>query len=332
MRAPSFWWREPGFASASLSPIAALYGAVAAWRMRQAGRDVGIPVVCIGNLTLGGAGKTPTALTLGRLLHAAGRRPFFLTRGYGGSLAGPLTVDADKHTAREVGDEPLLLARVAPTVVARDRVAGAAMAREAGAGIVVMDDGFQNPSLQKDLAILAIDGQRGIGNGRVFPAGPLRAPLPAQLAHAHALVVIGEGSGAACVVAACRTRGLKIFHGRLAPDPAAVATLAARPVLAFAGIGHPEKFFATLDAAGIAAPVRRSFPDHRRYTAVEAATLTAEAERQNLTLLTTEKDLARLADDATVAVLARRARALPVTLTLDDADGLHRFVLERLPG
>jgi tetraacyldisaccharide 4'-kinase len=332
MRAPSFWWREPGLASASLAPFAALYGAVAAWRMRQNGRDVGVPVVCIGNLTLGGAGKTPTALALGRLLHTAGQRPFFLTRGYGGTLAGPLTVDAEKHTAREVGDEPLLLARVAPTVVARDRVAGAAMAREAGAGLVVMDDGFQNPSLQKHLAILTIDGRRGIGNGRVFPAGPLRAPLDAQLARAHALVVIGEGSGATSVMAACRARGFKIFHGRLAPDPAAVAALTTRPVLAFAGIGHPEKFFATLDAVGIESPVRRSFPDHHRYTEAEAAALVAEAEQQNLELVTTEKDLARLAGDDAVAPLARRACALPVTLTLDDADGLRGFVLEHLPG
>jgi tetraacyldisaccharide 4'-kinase len=331
MQAPSFWWREPGFASASLSPLAALYGAVAAWRMRRRGHDVGIPVVCIGNLTLGGAGKTPIALTLGRMLHAAGRRPFFLTRGYGGALAGPLTVEIEKHTARQVGDEPLLLARIAPTIVARDRVAGAAIAREAGAGIVVMDDGFQNPSLQKHLAILTIDGRHGIGNGRVFPAGPLRAPLEAQLARAHALVVIGEATGAASVVTACRARGFKIFHGRLAPDPAAVAALTARPVLAFAGIGHPEKFFATLAAAGIAAPVRRSFPDHHRYTAAQAAALVAEAERRDLELLTTEKDLVRLAGDAAVAPLARRARALPVTLTLDDADRLHRFVLQNLP-
>jgi tetraacyldisaccharide 4'-kinase len=330
MDAPSFWWREPGLASVSLSPIAALYGAVAAWRMRHKGRDPGIPVVCIGNLTVGGAGKTPTALALGRMLHEAGQRPFFLTRGYGGALAGPLLVDTEKHTARAVGDEPLLLARAAPTIVARDRVAGAAMAREAGAGLVVMDDGFQNPSLHKHLAILTIDGERGIGNGRVFPAGPLRAPLAAQLARAHALVVIGEGSGAASVVAAGRARGLNIFHGRVAPDPAAVASLAARPVLAFAGIGHPEKFFATLDAANIAAPVRRRFPDHHRYTAAEAAALVAEAKPQKLDLLTTEKDLARLAGDESVASLARRARALPVTLALDDADGFRQFVLERV--
>jgi len=330
MDAPSFWWREPGFASASLAPVAALYGAVAAWRMRRQGCDVGIPVVCIGNLTLGGAGKTPTALMLGRLLQAAGARPFFLTRGYGGTLAGPLTVDADRDTARQVGDEPLLLARVAPTIVARDRAAGAAAACEAGAGLVVMDDGFQNPSLHKHLAILVIDGRRGIGNGRVFPAGPLRAPLEAQLAHAHALVVIGEGTGAASVEAASRARGLKILQGRLAPDPAAVAALAKRPALAFAGIGYPEKFFATLDAAGIAAPVRRSFPDHHRYTAAEATALVAEAERQDLTLLTTEKDMARMAGDEAVAPLARRARALPVTLALDDKDGVLRFIIERV--
>ncbi len=330
MRAPSFWWREGGLAAAALAPAAALYGAVAAARMRRKGHEAGIPVVCIGNLTVGGAGKTPTALALARLLQLAGQRPFFLTRGYGGALGGPVMVEPEKHTAHDVGDEPLLLARVAPTIVARDRTAGAATARAAGANLIIMDDGFQNPSLHKDLAILTIDGGRGIGNARVVPAGPLRAPLDAQLVHAHALVVIGEASGAASVVAACRARGLPVFHARLAPDPAALSALPQRPVLAFAGIGHPEKFFATIEAAGITAPVRRSFPDHHRYTAAEAAALVAEAERGHLTLLTTEKDLARLARDLAVAPLAKSARALPVKLALDDEAGLRQFVLERL--
>jgi tetraacyldisaccharide 4'-kinase len=328
MRAPSFWWRQPGPAAAVLAPVAAAYGAIAARRMRQAGRDVGVPVVCIGNLTLGGAGKTPTALAVGRMLMAAGARPFFLTRGYGGRLRGPLQVDAARHTAREVGDEPILLARLAPTVVARDRVAGAAAARAGGADVVVMDDGFHNPSLAKHCAILVVDGRRAIGNARVFPAGPLRAPLAAQLDLAHALIVIGEAGGAAAVAA--EGEGLPVFHAALAPDAAAVAALAGRPVLAFAGIGDPEKFFATLDAAGIAAPVRRGFGDHHRYTAAEASALVGEAERRSLTLLTTEKDAARLAGAAEAAALAARARTLPVSLVLAEEARFRAFVLERL--
>jgi tetraacyldisaccharide 4'-kinase len=328
MRAPSFWWRETGLAAAALAPMAALYGAVAAWRMRQPGRRCGVPIVCIGNLTLGGAGKTPTALAVGRLVQAAGRRPFFLSRGYGGSFAGPVNVDPARHTAREVGDEPLLLAKVAPTIVSRDRRVGTQAARAAGADVVVMDDGFQNPAVAKDIAILVVDGGRGIGNGRVFPAGPLRAPLDAQLARAHALVVIGEGSGATSIVAAFGER--PVFRGRLVPDAAALARLAGQKVLAFAGLGHPQKFFATLDAAGIAVLVRQSYPDHHRYTAREAAALLAEAEEHGLALLTTEKDLMRLLGDDEAAALAQRARALPVRLVVDDEDGFRRFVLAGL--
>lgn len=330
MRAPSFWWRASGFAAALLAPAAVLYGAVAARRMDERGCEVGIPVVCIGNLTLGGAGKTPTALTVGRLLGAAGRRPGFLTRGYGGSLDGPIMVDAARHVAREVGDEALLLARAAPTIVSRDRPAGARALCAAGTAVVVMDDGFQNPSLVKHLAILVIDARRAIGNGRVFPAGPLRAPLERQLARAQALVVIGEGSAAAPVATAARAGGLAVFTGRLAPDAAAVAALAGDRVLAFAGIGDPEKFFATLDEAGVAAPVRRSFPDHYRYGASDAAALLAEAERNRLVLLTTEKDGARLAGDDPVAALARQARALPVRLVLDDEERFAEFLLAGL--
>jgi tetraacyldisaccharide 4'-kinase len=191
-----------------------------------------------------------------------------------------------------------------------------------------MDDGFQNPSLVKQLAILVVDGRRGIGNARVFPAGPLRAPLAAQLARAHALVVIGEGTAGASVAAA--GRGLALFSGRVVPDRAVLAALAGHRVLAFAGIGDPGKFFTTLDAAGIAAPVKRSYPDHHRYTAAEAAALAEEAERRDLMLLTTEKDLARLAGDEAVAPLAARARALPVTLVLDEPERFGRFVRDAL--
>lgn len=326
MQAPAFWWREASWAAALLAPVAALYGAVAARRMAQSAGAAGVPVVCIGSPTLGGAGKTPTALAVGHLL--AVERPFFLTRGYGGALAGPVTVDAVRHPARDVGDEALLLARVAPTIVARDRAAGAAAARAAGAGMIVMDDGFHSPSVAKDLAILVIDAEHGIGNGRVFPAGPLRAPLAAQLAHAHALVVIGEGTAAASVAA--RSPGLPVFRGRLIPDAGAVSALAGQRVLAFAGIGHPEKLFATLEQAGIAVAARQPFPDHHRYTRAEASALIAEAESGGLTLLTTEKDLARLTGDDVVASLAARARPLPVRLVLDEEESFSRFLRGRL--
>src|SRR6516164_9671279 len=184
MREPSFWWGEASLASALLAPLAAIYGAVARARFRARGRRAGAAVVCIGNFTVGGAGKTPTALAVARMLAGAGEQPVFLSRGYGGTLAGPVLVDPTRHRAQDVGDEPLLLARTAPTIVARNRVKGAAIA--AGASVIVMDDGFHNPSLVKDFSVLVVDARRGIGNGRVIPAGPLRAPLEAQLARARA--------------------------------------------------------------------------------------------------------------------------------------------------
>jgi tetraacyldisaccharide 4'-kinase len=331
MRPPSFWWRQASLAAALLAPFGALYGAVAARRLRVAGRAVGIPVVCIGNLDLGGAGKTPTALAVGRLLQAAGEKPFFLSRGYGGSLAGPVRVDPARHTAGEVGDEPLLLAELAPTILARDRVAGAQLARASGASVVVMDDGFQNPSLVKHLSIVVVDAARGIGNGRVFPAGPLRAPLAAQLARAHALLILGEdGAATAAALAAAGARDIPVFHGRLMPDAADLAGLSGRKVLAFAGIGNPEKFFATLRSAGIEAPARRSFPDHHRYTSADAARLLDEADRSDLLLSTTEKDVVRLTGDKDLALLRERARVLRVALVLDDEARFRRLVLGKI--
>jgi tetraacyldisaccharide 4'-kinase len=329
MREPAFWWQPAGLKAGLLSPLAAIYGAVTTWRMQRHGRKAGVPVVCIGNLTVGGAGKTPTAMAVARLLAAAGRRPFLLSRGYGGALAGPVRVDPTIHTALDVGDEPMLLARVAPTVVARDRAAGAEMARAAGAGCIVMDDGFQNPALDKDRSIVVVDGRRGLGNPMVFPAGPLRAPVGRQLAHAHAVLLIGTGRPGEDVAALASARGLPVFHGRLAPDAQALAPLKGRPVLAFAGIGDPEKFFATLAQAGLDVRARLSFPDHHRFHRAEAIELLARVEREGLVPVTTEKDAVRLLGQDDLAALAKVARALPVTLALAEEDAFRDFLLAR---
>lgn len=326
MREPAFWWR-PGSGSL-LSPLGGVYGAVAALRMRSPGQRVGVPVICLGNLTVGGAGKTPAALAVGRLLLAAHERVFFLSRGYGGRLSGPVRVDPVAHSAASVGDEPLLLARLAPTIVARDRVAGARAARQGGASVVVMDDGFQNPSLTKDLAILLIDGHRGIGNGRILPAGPLRAPLEAQIARAQALLIVGPPAGAQAVAARASRHELPIFHGRLEPDRQTIAALGGRRVLAFAGIADPEKFFATIAEAGIAVADRASFPDHHRYSAAEAQALMARADAANLVLITTEKDHVRLAGNPQLTALAARAGTLPVRLVIEEADAFNAMILK----
>jgi tetraacyldisaccharide 4'-kinase len=328
MREPAFWWREPGLAAGMLAPLATIYGALAARRIARPGKAAGAPVVCIGNPTVGGAGKTPLALVVARLLAAAGERPALLSRGYGGKLAGPLQVDPLRHRAPDVGDEPLLLASAAPIIIARDRVAGAVAALAAGAGVIVMDDGFQNPSLRKDFSILVVDARRGIGNGKVIPAGPLRAPLDVQLAGADALVVVGKSAtpGLADIL----DRGIPVFRARLVPDPAGIAALGCGRVLAFAGIGDPEKFFTTLRDAGIAVAATRGFADHHRYTSAEAAALCEQADSEGLILVTTEKDAMRLRGDDKVAQLATHAHAFPVTLVLDEEAGFKTLLLEKV--
>jgi tetraacyldisaccharide 4'-kinase len=328
MREPAFWWRRPGLRSALLAPLAAGYGFETARRMRAPGTRAASPVICVGNFTLGGSGKTPAAIAIAELLIAAGRKPALLTRGYGGTASGPLAVDPRMHAAAEVGDEALLLAQAAPTVVAHDRVAGAAAANAAGADVIVMDDGLQNASLHKDFTIAVVDGTRGIGNGKVFPAGPLRAPLGAQFQHVNALLVIGGSAGAAGLDTHIRARRLPVFHGEFEPDQAAIGALSGRGVLAFAGIGNPEKFFATLSGAGIDVSARRTFPDHHRYTGAEAGDLVMQAEREGLRLVTTAKDQARMSGDPNLTALASRAYVLPVRLTVKE-EAAWRDVLLR---
>jgi tetraacyldisaccharide 4'-kinase len=331
MREPPFWWRAAGIEACLLAPVAAIYGAFAAGRLKREGCRACVPVICIGNPTLGGAGKTPTALAVARMLKAAGERPVFLSRGYGGRQRGPLLVAPDRDRAADVGDEPLLLARVAPTVVAHDRVEGAKTAQAAGASVIVMDDGFQNPSLAKDFSVLVIDGRRGLGNSRVFPAGPLRAPLDAQLARADAVVLVGAvGEGAAVVGAAAEARKLPLLRAWLEPDREAIAALAGGPVLAFAGIGDPEKVFATLREAGIAVAATRSFADHHRYTPADARDLCRQADAEGLMLVTTEKDQARLQGEEAMVELAARVRVLPVGLVLAQEAALEKLLVDRI--
>jgi tetraacyldisaccharide 4'-kinase len=330
MREPAYWWRKAGLSAGLLAPFAAIYGAVAAKRMRRVGVPAGIPVLCVGNFTLGGAGKTPAAIMLAQLLAAAGETPFCLSRGYGGNATGAKRVDVHADHAREVGDEALLLARVAPTIISRNRAVGAQLAMSQGASVVVMDDGLQNASLVKDFTLAVVDRRRGIGNGRVFPAGPLRAPLAAQLERTDAVLVIGSGTGADDVAASARARALPVWHGRLVPDESAIGELKGRGVLAFAGIGDPDKFFDSATEAGITVARRRRFADHHRFTAEEAAELIMEAEHDGLVLLTTEKDKARMAGDPLTETLAARAHVLPVTLVVNEIGDLRQRVMAAL--
>ena len=264
MREPAFWHRPSSLISRLLMPLGALYGLVAGHRLQRRGFDAGIPVFCVGNYHVGGAGKTQTVLALTRLLRDLGETPVVLSRGYGGRLRGPIKVDSARHAAEDVGDEPLMLARTVPVVVARDRVEGVALARSQAATVILMDDGFQNPAIAKDASLIVIDGERGLGNGCVLPAGPLRAPLFPQLARTDALVVVGAGTAAAPVAAAIAAAGRPVLSAHLKADAASVAALGGKRVLAFAGIGDPGRFFRTLRSHGIeivaGACLRRSPP------------------------------------------------------------------------
>jgi tetraacyldisaccharide 4'-kinase len=294
MREPAFWYRPRSPKSLVLRPLGALYGAIVASRMAREGFDAGIPVICVGNYHVGGAGKTPTVLALSRLVRELGETPVVLSRGYGGRLKGPVMVDCVRHTASDVGDEPLMMGRDVPVAVARDRIEGVALAKSQAATVILMDDGFQNPRITKDASLIVIDSARGLGNGKVFPAGPLRAPLKAQLARTDALVLIGDGHAADDVAAEIAVRDKPVLRARLRPDAAAVAQLFGKQILAFAGIGDPERFFRTLRASGIEVVRTNPFADHHMFSREEIAALVADAKREQLTLVTTEKDLARL--------------------------------------
>ncbi|NNM72962.1 tetraacyldisaccharide 4'-kinase [Enterovirga aerilata] len=331
MKAPAFWWRRPGLAARLLQPASLVYGAVAASRMERAGARAPVPVICIGNVTVGGSGKTPTAIHVAALLRSMGRHPVFLTRGYGGGLAGPVGVDPARHGFREVGDEALLLARQAPTVVSRDRPAGAALAASLGADVIVMDDGLQNPSLEKDLAIGVFDGSVGIGNGLALPAGPLRAPLAAQWPKIGGVLVVGRGDPGERLAREASLKGLPVVTGVLQPDPEVAASLRGRRVLAFAGIGRPEKFFDTLREIGAEVAETRSFPDHHPYREGEATDLVAAAAKAGLVPVTTEKDAVRLAGMEISEPRLRAIATLPVGLVPDDeADAFQRLLAPAL--
>jgi tetraacyldisaccharide 4'-kinase len=313
-----------------LMPLGAIYGVIAGHRLQREGFDAGIPVLCVGNYHVGGAGKTPTVLALVKLLRELGETPVVLSRGYGGELRGPIKVDPERHVAADVGDEPLMLARTVAVVVARDRIEGVALARSQNASVILMDDGFQNPAITKDASLIVIDGARGLGNACIFPAGPLRAPLSPQLERTDALIVVGDGSAAEAVAAAVAARGKPVMKAQVRADEPSVAALRGKRVLAFAGIGDPARFFRTLRANGIDVVRERAFADHHPFSESEIEALNMEAKRDALTLVTTEKDLARLRGRGGLLDSAREIVPFAVTLEFDNAAQLRRFVTDQL--
>lgn len=321
MKAPEFWSRPNAPLGKLLSPLGCAYRLAGALnRARAKPLRVDATVICVGNLVAGGAGKTPVAMSIAETLKHDGL--VFLTRGHGGRLAGPVRVSPQFHTSNDVGDEALLLARTAPTWVARDRAAGAIAAIKDGAQLIVVDDGFQNLSLAKDIGIVVVDGETGFGNGRLIPAGPLREPVAQGLARADAMVIVGDDHTG---TAKKRTRAsLPVLSGRILAT-VDQADWSGRRVVAFAGIGRPDKFFDTLRTIGCEVVASHAFADHHRFSNSEMAQICAEADACGATPITTEKDAVRVPSS-----FKDRAEALPVKFVWNDPAALKDFLAKKI--
>ncbi len=324
-RAPGFWERgRGGFAAPALAPLAALWTAVTRRRLaRGQAERVGVPVICVGNLTIGGTGKTPAVLAIAARLQGRGLSVVVVSRGYGGRLAGPVRVEPERHAADEVGDEPLLLAASVPVWIGRDRAAAARAAAEGGGEIVLLDDGFQNPGLAKDLSILVVDALARFGNGRVIPAGPLREPVADGITRSDLLLAVGDPTPLLAEWPGLAR--LPCLEGRIEPLATGMPWAGLR-VLAFAGIGRPEKFFATLRGLGAEVLRTRAFADHEPYSRPILERLEAEARGLGAQLVTTEKDAVRLPD-----AFRRSVLVLPVRMEIRDWAAFDAAVARLLP-
>ncbi|HEV7435593.1 MAG TPA: tetraacyldisaccharide 4'-kinase [Pseudorhizobium sp.] len=324
--APPFWWEKADWRAWSLAPMSFLYGKISGRRLSK-GKRIGVPapVICVGNFTVGGAGKTPTAIALARAAKQRGLKPGFLSRGYGGSLDVTTIVDADHHRAGAVGDEALLLAREAATAISRRRVEGAQRLVAEGVDVIIMDDGFQSARIAIDFALIVIDSVRGIGNGHLVPGGPVRAPITEQMRHLSAILKVGNGDAADALVRQAARAGKPFYVASLVPQPA--PELEGQPVLAFAGIADPEKFYRTVGALGATLVERRSFPDHHYFSEDEVADLIADVDRQGLLPVTTAKDAVRLAGGHRSAeALLQKLRVIEVEMTFDDPHAPNHII------
>lgn len=324
--APPFWWKKPGWQAVLLSPLAFFYGRVSARRMAAApSGSVPVPVICVGNFVTGGAGKTPTVQMLVRYARKLGLQPGILSRGHGGAITSATIVKPDRHNAHDVGDEALLHAAFAKTVISPDRLVGAELLAEEGCDLIIMDDGFQNPHLQKDYCLVVVDARRGLGNGFTMPAGPMRVPVSAQMHHVDGLIVIGDGDGAARVIRKAARAAKPIF--RASVSVVGKTRIAGKRAIAFAGIGDPDKFFDMLRKIGVDLVAALPFGDHHVYLEEECEDLLQRAEKDGELLLTTTKDHARLKGMGTLQnKLAETCETVKIELVPNDPAILSRIV------
>ncbi len=327
--APPFWWEKPDWRAYALYPLSRVYGAVATRRMINARRErLDVPVLCVGNFTVGGTGKTPVAIALAKQAKKMHLTPGFLSRGYGGSIHEPHVVDPKRDNARQVGDEPLLLSQHAPTATTPNRVAGARLLMERGCDLLIMDDGFQSAQIHMDYALVVVDGRYGIGNGHVLPGGPLRAPLVDQVRFATGIVRMGEDKAGETVVRQAARAGRPIFEAWLRARSA--DKFAGRRFLAFAGIGHPDKFFDTVTQAGGEIVMSRTFPDHHFYSNDELRELADAATGAGLELITTAKDFVRLRNGIAPQDLVDRLNVLEIDAVFENSIATKRIVDETI--
>jgi tetraacyldisaccharide 4'-kinase len=325
MKTPSFWYQaKPSLIACLLAPLGFIYGAVTAHRMKRKGLQAKVPVLCVGNFTAGGSGKTPTALMIADIVRDFGHKPFFLSRGYGGNLSGPILVDPSHHNPADTGDEPFLLASKAPTIVSRNRLEGAQLAQERGASLIIMDDGLQNPSLIKTWTLVVVDGETGFGNHLCIPAGPLRAPPHHQWKHADAVLIIGRGARSEEIENLARQHNKPVFYGVLKPDPVIAQSIQGQEVAAMAGIGRPEKFKTNLQECGAIIRSFHPFPDHHAYQRDEMVALMKTTKP--LPMLITEKDWIKIKALNLPEPLQERLVVLAVSLQLEEPENFHIYL------